>query len=137
MVAVSGSSSPSAHKPGRVLASWLSKFSGLSVIEPAPVTVDQLCLAHDRKYVEDILACRIRNGFSNRSEEVAHSLPYTTGSMLSAAREAIHNGKVAVAPCSGFHHAGWNRAEGYCTFNGLMVTSMVLKAEGIVNRGYY
>jgi acetoin utilization deacetylase AcuC-like enzyme len=54
--------------------------------------------------------------------------------MLSAARRAIQNRKVAVAPCSGFHHAHFTSAKGYCTFNGLMVTAFVLNAEGLVNQ---
>jgi len=53
--------------------------------------------------------------------------------MLSAAREAIRNRKVAVAPCSGFHHAGYAQATAFCTFNGLMVAAMKLKSEGLVD----
>ena len=37
------------------------------------------------------------NGFSNRSAKVAASLPYTSGAMLSAAREALDNGCGAIA----------------------------------------
>lgn len=54
--------------------------------------------------------------------------------MLSAAREAICNGAVAVAPTSGFHHAGYSTVARFCTFNGLMVTALALKAEGLANR---
>ena len=134
MMAITKSFSPSPSKPKRVLSSWLSKFQSIEVVEPEPVTVDQLCLAHDRKYVEGVLSCKSNNGFSNRDEAIAKSLPYTTGSMLGAAREALRNGKVAVAPCSGFHHATWNTAFGYCTFNGLMVTALVLKQENAISR---
>ena len=49
--------------------------------------------------------------------------------MLSAARHALASGKVAVAPCSGFHHAGYQQSEGFCTFNGLMVVERALEAE--------
>lgn len=54
--------------------------------------------------------------------------------MLAAAREALKNGKVAVAPCSGFHHAGWDSPFGYCTFNGLMVTALALKEENSLSK---
>jgi acetoin utilization deacetylase AcuC-like enzyme len=50
--------------------------------------------------------------------------------MLSAARYVAKHGGVAAAPCSGFHHAGWARGEGFCTFNGLMVTAATLHKEG-------
>jgi acetoin utilization deacetylase AcuC-like enzyme len=134
MVAHFSSSSPSAAKPEKVIDAWLKLELPIAVIEPEPVTVDQLKQAHNPDYVDQILACEIKNGFGNKLPEVAASLSYTVGSMLSAAREAICNGKVAVAPCSGFHHANYASAFGYCTFNGLIVTAMVLKASGVVNK---
>lgn len=130
MVANSQSLSPSAAKPASVVASWQRGFA-IEIREPAPVTVDELALAHDRTYVEAVLSCQRDNGFDNRSPEVATSLPYTTGAMLSAARYAMQTKGVAVAPVSGFHHAGYTEPAGFCTFNGLMVTALVLKREGV------
>ena len=126
--------SPSAGKPARVVGSWHRLGLPIDIIDPTPVSANDFKLAHRPDFVDQVLACESRNGFGNRLPEVAVSLPYTTGSMLSAAREAIRNRKVAVAPCSGFHHAGYASANGFCTFNGLMVTAMVLKAEGLVSR---
>lgn len=126
MVANSGSISPSAAKPSKVVESWRQKFP-ITIIEPTPVTVDDFARAHDRGFVEDILACKRPNGFGNISKEVADSLPYTSGAMLSAARHVLRHGGVAVAPVSGFHHAGWATSEGFCTFNGLMVAACALK----------
>lgn len=54
--------------------------------------------------------------------------------MLAAAREAIAGGGFACAPVSGFHHACWDHAGGFCTFNGLMVTALALLDDGLVNR---
>jgi len=132
MVADSESASPSARKPRNVVASW--KRFPIEIVEPEPVVVDELARAHDRKFVVDVLECRTNNGFGNRSREVADSLPYTSGAMLAAARRAIETGGAAAAPCSGFHHAGYDRAEGFCTFNGLMVTALALKEEKLVRR---
>ena len=134
MVADIASFSPSAAKPREVMNSWRELGIPMAVRVPVPVTVDQFCLAHDRAYVEGVLACRIKNGFGNKSRAVADSLPWTSGAMLSAAREAIENGLVAVAPCSGFHHASFAGGGGFCSFNGLMVTAAVLLNEGIVKR---
>ena len=134
MVANSGSYSPSAGKPAVVVAAWENLGLPLEIIEPQPVTPSELKLAHDPDHVDKILACEKDNGFGNKLPEVAESLLYTNGSMLAAAREAIRNRKVAVAPCSGFHHAGYASATAFCTFNGLMVTAMVLKEEGLANR---
>lgn len=134
MVADSGGFSPSAHKPRDVVASWQALDVPLEIVEPEPVTADQFALAHDRQLVDDVLACRRDNGFGNRSLAVVASLPYTSGSMLAAAREAVRNGRVAVAPCSGFHHATHESPQGFCTFNGLMVAACVLREEAVVQR---
>lgn len=126
--------SPSSGKPARVVAAWQRLSLPIAIIEPDPVSSDELKRAHDSNYVDKVLACEINNGFRNNLPEVADSLLYTNGSMLSAAREAISNRKVAIAPCSGFHHARYASAAGFCTFNGLMVTALALKAEGLVTR---
>ncbi len=134
MVAHFDSFSPSAGKPASVVEAWLALGLPIELKEPVPVTTTQLKLAHSANYVNKILSCEIKNGFGNKLPDVAKTLQFTTGAMLCAAREAIKNGKVAVAPCSGFHHAGVESAFGYCTFNGLMVTAIVLKAESLVNK---
>lgn len=133
MVANSMSFSPSAAKPKKVVESWQRQFP-VTVVEPMPVTIDDYARAHDRKWVEDVLASRANNGFDNRSPDVAASLPYTSGAMLCAARHALKN-RVAAAPCSGFHHAEFAEAQGFCTFNGLMVTALALKEEGVKHVG--
>lgn len=133
MVADSECFSPSAAKPAKVVASWQSQFP-IEIHEPPPATPQDLYRAHAPTWVDKVLACEADNGFGNRSGAVAAALPYTSGAMLSAAREAIKNGKVAVAPCSGFHHAEHARPMGYCTFNGLMVTALALRAEGLAKK---
>jgi acetoin utilization deacetylase AcuC-like enzyme len=134
MVADIESFSPSAGKPRDAVLSWQALGIPMRIIPPQPVSVDQFCLAHDRSYVEDILTCRANNGFSNKSPAVTDALPWTSGAMLSAAREAIANRHVAVAPCSGFHHASHDSCYGFCTFNGLMVAAAVLLHERHVTR---
>lgn len=134
MVAESGCFSPSAAKPVKVVESWQRQFP-IEIVEPTPATLTDFSRAHDPAWVEKVLSCQADNGFANRSPEVAATLPYTTGAMLSAAREALANGRVAVAPCSGFHHAEYARPMSFCTFNGLMVTALSLKADGVQRVG--
>lgn len=134
LVAKTNSYSPSAGKPILVVESWQALGISIDIIKPTPATVDELCYAHGRTYVEKVLACRTDNGFGNRLPEVSASLPYTTGAFVSAAREALRNRKVAVAPVSGFHHASHDQASGFCTFNGLVVAAQVLKKAGLVNK---
>jgi acetoin utilization deacetylase AcuC-like enzyme len=133
MVTDSGCESPSARKPAAVVESWKLEFP-VEVIEPLPAELEELCLAHDREFVLDVLLGKRANGFGNKSKLVAASLQYTTGAMLSAARHVLTHKGAAAAPCSGFHHAGFQSAEGFCTFNGLMVTALALKKAGRVSR---
>jgi acetoin utilization deacetylase AcuC-like enzyme len=126
--------SPGAQKPLAAVQSWVALGVPLSIIPPTPVTRDDLARAHDPAFVDAILECRAMNGFYTRAADVAASLPYTSGAMLSAARGAIRNGQVAVAPTSGFHQAGHAKADAFCTFNGLMVSALALKAEGLAQR---
>lgn len=98
------------------------------------MTLDELCLAHEASHARAILAGESENGFGNRSPSVAASPPWTSGAVLSAARDALRTGGVACAPASGFHHAGWAYCRGFCTFNGLMVAVRALLREGAVAR---
>ena len=134
MVAESGSYSPSAAKPAQVLAAWRASALPIEIVDLMPVTIDQLARAHDRAHVEAILAGRKDNGFGNRSPAVAATLTYTSGAMLAAARHAITNRAVACAPVSGFHHACYASAGGFCTFNGLMVAALALHHEDGIAR---
>jgi acetoin utilization deacetylase AcuC-like enzyme len=133
LLANSQSFSPSAGKPRQVAASWQAAGLPISLLPFSPVTVDDLSLSHDPGYVRGVLDSKLPNGFGNELPEVAHSLPWTTGSMLAAAREALLSG-VACAPVSGFHHAHYDSGGGYCTFNGLTVTAAKLLAEGLAQR---
>lgn len=123
--------SPSAGKPALAVADWQKHglITHEDILDFKPATEDELCLAHDPAFVAGVLNGSIENGFGNTSEAVAFSLPYTTGSMLAAARYALENTAHACSPTSGFHHAGVDFAGGYCTFNGLAVTAAVLRKE--------
>ena len=128
------STSPSPRKPALVVADWIGQGLPIRIVEPLPASREQIALAHAPAYVDGILNCELMNGFRGRQQEVADSLPWTCGSLLWAARGALSNGLVACSPTSGFHHAGYESAYGYCTFNGLMVAALALKAEGKVQR---
>jgi acetoin utilization deacetylase AcuC-like enzyme len=128
------STSPSPRKPAWVVADWIARGLPIGIFEPIPASRAQLALAHSQKYVDGILSCELMNGFRSRQKDVAESLTWTCGSLLSAAHGALGNGLVACSPTSGFHHAGVESGYGYCTFNGLMVTALTLKAEGKVAR---
>jgi acetoin utilization deacetylase AcuC-like enzyme len=133
MLAETASFSPSAGKPRHVLSAWQRSELPVIVKTFTPASVPELCLAHDPAYVRGILGGDLPSGFGNTSPEVARSLPYTTGAMMAAAVAALETG-CACAPVSGFHHAQYDESSGYCTFNGLVVTSEVLIRAGAIER---
>jgi len=133
MVAAPRSYSPSAQKPALVVADLLAHGLPLAIEPPVPVSEADLHRAHDPEHVAAVLALRRDNGFGDRSADVARSLVHTSGAMLSAARRALRD-RVAFAPCSGFHHAGWASCRGYCTFNGLAVAALALLESGEARR---
>jgi acetoin utilization deacetylase AcuC-like enzyme len=128
------SDSPSAGKPVHVVESWRASYP-IEVYRPLPVTREDYYLAHDKDHVDAVLDLKKANGFGNKLASVAKSLPWTTGSLLTAARHAIAEQTVAVSPTSGFHHAGPAKCDGYCTFNGLMVAAIKLRSEGATRIG--
>jgi acetoin utilization deacetylase AcuC-like enzyme len=54
--------------------------------------------------------------------------------MVAAAEYAVTHREAVCSPTSGFHHAEYKQAMGYCSFNGLMVAAIALKQAGRVNR---
>jgi len=122
--------SPSASKPRLVVQAWKAAGLPVEVISPRPASITELCYAHDSKYVHGILSCKIKNGFDDKQKDVAKSLPWTVGSFLSAAKHA-HTEKVTTfSPTSGFHHAKYNSAAGFCTFSGLTIAAVALHKMG-------
>jgi acetoin utilization deacetylase AcuC-like enzyme len=118
--------SPSAGKPEHVVQLY-SKSSHVNVSEDwKPLTREEIAIAHDPEFVNDVLDLKRFNGFSNKLPSVAKSLHYTNGSFLRAAEYAYRNNTVAMSPTSGFHHSGYDTCHGYCTFNGLMIAAMHL-----------
>lgn len=131
MVAHQKSPSPSSYKPAEVVGHWLQHhFHDIEVSEVSPVTPHQVSIAHDWEYVQNILTCKEDNGFGERSADVAASLPWTVGAMMDAARHALEHRVNTCAPVSGFHHAGYESACGFCTFNGLMIAALHLLKAG-------
>lgn len=117
---------PNSRKPSLVLQSWREQFD-VEVKKVKALSPAQISCAHDPKYVRDILGCRTKNGFGNTLKSIASTLPWTTGSMMSAAVYALQNQCNTFSPTSGFHHAGYAHASGLCTFSGLTITGILLK----------
>jgi acetoin utilization deacetylase AcuC-like enzyme len=143
MIAPAQGYSPSAAKPGAVMAAWRHQWPELQVRPPVPVAREDLARAHDPDFVAGVLELRVPNGFGTLNPAVAASLTFTSGAMLTAARWSLEARGSVAAPVSGFHHASRDEAWGFCTFNGLVVTALALRADrpalqvGILDYDYH
>lgn len=121
--------SPSAGKP-KIIAEEYAKNPLVEIVsEFHPLLRAEIAIAHDKQHVEDVLDCVKDNGFRNKSKEVAETLPWTNGSFYAAAEYAFVNKEATMSPTSGFHHAEHRLCEGFCTFNGLMISALLLSAR--------
>lgn len=126
--------SPSAGKP-RHIVQLFSKNPRVEVVGNwNPVTEQEIAIAHDPKFVSDVLNLRRSNGFGNNLASIAASLPYTVGSFLRAAEHSLKYNTATMSPTSGFHHSCYDHGGGFCTFNGLMVTALQLWHSRNLNR---
>jgi len=130
MVVDAGSFSKSPIKPKLVVEAWRKKWRDLPIESFVPIQKSDLYSVHDKEYVNAVFNLTEDNGFGTRSKKINDSLLFTSGSMVAAARYSLSTGKVGISPTSGFHHAGWDFGNGFCTFNGL-----VLAAREAVKRG--
>lgn len=124
--------SPSPRKPLEVVNQWQGKYPIL-INDFSSIKVEDIYLAHDREHVDAILSLQKANGMDTKDKELVDSLFWTIGSMYSAAKFSLKN-KIAVSPTSGFHHAGFDTAWGFCTFNGLLITALKLLNEKKVKK---
>lgn len=122
---------PSASKPEKLMKHWKNALGDkIQVMGFQPATPEQIAIAHDLKWVGDVLACRSENGWRSKNRSVAESLPWTVGSILNATMFALDQNLSVCSPTSGFHHAGYSRASAFCTFNGLMVSALHMARLG-------
>jgi acetoin utilization deacetylase AcuC-like enzyme len=125
--------SPSAGKPKKFIQFLKRRGIELDLVSDfSPLTESEISLAHDLGYVQDVINLKVSNGFGDRSPRIALSLPFTTGSFYYAAFYAIVNKENTFSPTSGFHHARYFRGGDFCTFNGLMIAALKLKAASLV-----
>lgn len=97
----------------------------------APMTRDQLLIAHKPEYVDAFLAGEPRwlaesNGLA-WSPQFRDSVLLTNACMLTAIAAAVDLPQVlTMAPVSGFHHARPIGGSGFCTFSGQVIAALQL-----------
>ena len=106
----------------------------VAVIDPEPASWEDLALAHTPEYLG-----KVRSGAFDTAELAQLEIPWSpevvegfrlmTGGTLTAAREAIEHGPMALHIGGGFHHAFANHGEGFCLFNDVAVAIRLLMRE--------
>lgn len=109
----------SLKKPGWVYRACRRPEDAVHIAQSA--TVNELARVHDLKYVMQTMAGESPNGFGSSSALVMKQVLAANGVMIQAIETALeYPDDVVCAPVSGFHHALYKEAQGYCTFNGLL-----------------
>jgi hypothetical protein len=83
-----------------------------------------LSKVHSPAYLEDA-----RPGWGRRNNALAHNII-----LFKACEYAAANG-IAFAPVSGFHHASYDSAWGFCTFNGLVAAALQKQGRVLILDG--
>ncbi len=116
-----------------LVADGLRDAADVKLTRPAPVTDIDLLRVHTPEYLDAIQTGEPRDLAQSQkfpwSPELYPSVCLTGGGCLAATRQALQDGASA-ALVSGFHHACADHGEGFCTFNGLIVTLDALVAAG-------
>jgi len=116
-----------------LVADGLRDAPGIKLTRPTPVTEADLLRVHTPEYLDAIKTGEPRDLAQSQkfpwSPELFGSVCLTSGGCLAATRQALKDG-VSAALVSGFHHACADHGEGFCTFNGLVVTIDALVAAG-------
>ncbi|PSJ60339.1 histone deacetylase family protein [Pseudaminobacter soli (ex Li et al. 2025)] len=103
----------------------------LHLAEPAPSSL--LGLAHDLRYVEQVIACAVPEQIERDigfpiSARVSRRAQLAAGGTMLAARLALRHG-IACNTAGGSHHARHLQGAGFCTFNDVAVAALALLAE--------
>jgi len=110
----------------------------LELLVPESASLEQLCLAHDRSYVE-----RVFTGQMSEKEMRRIGFPWTpqlverarrsVGGTIAACRAALQESASANL-AGGTHHAYAEHGEGYCVFNDVAVAARAMQVEGGARR---
>ena len=116
-----------------LVAEAVRAMPDVKLAEPEPVTETDLLRVHTADYIAAIRSGEPRALAESQkfpwSPQLYPSVCLTGGGCLAAARQALRD-CASAALVSGFHHACAAHGEGFCTFNGLVVTADALLASG-------
>jgi acetoin utilization deacetylase AcuC-like enzyme len=110
-----------------------SPIPGIELVEPDPLTQDQVATVHDLGYILSVQTGLPRGlaesqGFS-WDRGLWPMVLASNGGAVAAGLAALENG-VAGSLSSGLHHARGGSGAGFCTFNGLAIAAREALAAG-------
>lgn len=119
---------PGASKAAAVTRRALLHLPVKLLAPKTPLPPEILALAHDPEYVRGVAEGAVKNGFGTNSRAVYDQAVACSTAMTEAAILAVKERTIVCVPASGFHHAGYANGWGFCTFNGLMLATLVARA---------
>ncbi|WP_245944001.1 histone deacetylase family protein [Acuticoccus kandeliae] len=120
------------------VAAILTEFGFGPFHIPSPAPADWIALAHDRTYVDQVLASDVpakvarEIGFPMNDRVALRARTACAGTTLTA-RLALEHG-IACNTAGGSHHARHEQGAGFCVFNDVAVAIRVLQAEGVIRQ---
>jgi hypothetical protein len=107
-------------------------------LSPDEISPDLIALAHDRAYVDQVLACAVPREVERRiglpiDQGVVRRARLSAGGTLLAARLALQHG-LAGSTAGGSHHGQRTTGAGFCVFNDVAIAAQVLAREGTITR---
>lgn len=108
------------------------------LVEPEPVSVDDVLLVHTKDYVTRLSAGTLTPGELRRlglpwSESLVRRSFYAVGGTIGAALSAMEGG-ISSNLAGGTHHAFADRGEGFCVLNDVAVAIHVLRRDCLIRR---
>ena len=111
----------------------ISPIEGIDLVEPPPLSWDQVAQVHDPDYVRAVQTGVPRHLAESQGFEWDPGLwPMvlsSNGGAVAAALAALKHG-VSGSLSSGLHHARRGHGAGFCTFNGLTIAARAALAAG-------
>lgn len=108
-----------------VVARLVAEAGYAELVDPGIIDPEQLRSLHDSEYVASFLSGNgplARSQGWNWSEQIRDGVLAINAGQLVAAENAFQDG-IAANVAQGFHHSGYYRGSGYCTFNGLALVA--------------
>ena len=107
----------------------------IEFLEPEMANIEDIYVAHERKYVDSFIAGRLSNkekreiGLQPWNDQIVNRTRYIMGGSLGALKSAINSNGIAGNMAGGTHHAYHSKGSGYCIFNDLAICARVAKRD--------